>query len=140
VSQSDTTLTEIANILDELGNSLKLFDVYRKSADLDEETLSALFDILVDLTLTLASAIKHFRSYRIENSLSPNPNWSTLVSRFSGNLGKLRSRIEQLRTLAEAKNSVRSQAALIRRLEEMQLTSQATSGLRFQRCQTIPHP
>ena len=56
-----------------MGNSLKLFDVYRKSADLDEETLSALFDILVDLTLTLASAIKHFRTYRIENSLSPNP-------------------------------------------------------------------
>lgn len=62
------------------------------------------------------------------------------MSRFSGNLGKFRSRIEQLRTLAEAKNSVRSQAALIRRLEEMQLTSQATSGLRFQRCQTILHP
>jgi DNA replication protein DnaC len=135
-------LAEIASILDELGHNLKLFTVYRSSVDLDEEILSALFDILVELTLTIASAIRHFRSYRIQDALSPHSNWSTLVSRFSGNLRKLRSRIDQLQKLAEAKNSVRSHAELIQKLEEMQLTSQATTPteLQFQRCQTIPHP
>jgi hypothetical protein len=141
VSQSDTALAEIAGILDELGDNLKLFEIYRSSLDLDEETMSALFDILVELTLAIASAIRHFRSYRIQDALSPHTNWSTLVGRFSGSIQKLRSRIEQLRKLAEAKSSVRSHAELIWKLEKMQVTSQANaSGLRFRRCQTIPQP
>jgi hypothetical protein len=110
--------------------------------DLDEETLLALFDILVELTLTIASAIKHFRSYMIQDALGLRSSWNALVDRFSGNLRKLRSRIEQLRKLAEAKNNLRSHAELIEKLSEMQLTSQAiaSTGLPFRRCQTIPHP
>jgi len=45
VSQLDTTLAEIASILDDMGHTLKLFTLYRSSVDLDEETPSALFDI-----------------------------------------------------------------------------------------------
>jgi hypothetical protein len=140
-SQSDQTLTEVVNILSELGNRLEIFETYRQSMDLDQETLQAFFDTLVDLTINIAAAIKHFRRYRIRDALSPSSNWSALVKRFSDNIRTLQSRLDHLQKLAEAKNSAhRSQAELIRKLDELSMQPLPSTALRAPRCHTIPYP
>lgn len=121
---------------------MKLFDIYNQSLELDPETLQVFFDILVELIISIVTAIKHFRRNRISDAILPtNSNWGILTKRFTTDLQRLQSRLDQLQRLLEAKNSAHwtsSQAELIRRLEQFSMQPQPPPAP--MRCNTIPYP
>jgi hypothetical protein len=96
-SRSDDALREVAKYLDELSAQIELFEVYRKSLDLDPDLLERFFGLLVDLVLAAAKAIKYFRKHDI--SLS---SWNHVNKEFSQSLQDFAARIEHLRKLVEA--------------------------------------
>jgi hypothetical protein len=93
-------LRDVAQYLCELSDNIELFEVYRKSVDLDPELYSRFFAILVDVVLAGAAAIKHLRKndYRAIGLSS----WDNVLKQFSKNLQNFAARIEHLRQLVKA--------------------------------------
>lgn len=99
-SRSDETLRDVSQYLCDLSDNIELFEVYRKSVDLDPELYSRFFAVLVDIVLAGAAAIKHLRKndYRVVGLSS----WDNVLKQFSKNLQDFGSRIAHLRQLVKA--------------------------------------
>ncbi|UKZ53095.1 hypothetical protein TrVGV298_006883 [Trichoderma virens] len=100
-SRSDEALRDVTQYLLELSDKIELFEVYRRSVDLDPELLDRFFAILVDLLLAGAMAIKHFR--KNDGRTIGLASWDNINNQFSKNLQNFSSRIEHLRRLVEAR-------------------------------------
>ncbi|KAK4208503.1 hypothetical protein QBC37DRAFT_431898 [Rhypophila decipiens] len=91
--RSDDTLRDVIQYLGELSDNIELFEVYRRSVDLDPELFGRFFAILVDLVLTAAGAIKQLRK---------NGSWDIVLKNFSKSLKDFSARIDHLRQMVEA--------------------------------------
>lgn len=100
-SKSDGALQEVASYLGELGEKLALFEVYKKSVDLDPELLERFFELLVDIVLACVAAIKHFRKHGVNLAIG-FASWNSIDKQFSKTLQSFTHRIEHLRQLVEA--------------------------------------
>ena len=58
-SRQLAALSRIAGILNRLGQTLSLFELYNQSIDLNDEILENVFDLLVVLVMHTGQAIKH---------------------------------------------------------------------------------
>lgn len=139
-SQCNQAFTAIIQILDGLTDRLQLFDVFRRSLEFDRETLQELFDILVELIINIVSAIRYFRRNPIGAAIV-SAKWTSLDTKFFTDLRRLRSRLDQLHKLADAKTSVRwtrSHDELVRRSEQLSMNQAPVSP--SMKCNTIPYP
>ncbi|KAM0421250.1 hypothetical protein ACHAPT_010972 [Fusarium lateritium] len=135
---SEQALDEVSKLLN-IGTQFKLFEVYQKSLSLDPDTLGNFFDTLVELTLCTAKAIKHFRRNPPDSFLSPN-TWGNVESDFKTNLETLTGKLHELKTLAEAANTVklnRTSADLVQHIDSLKLTKMGSSIAVS--CVTVPH-
>lgn len=94
-------MREIATYLGELSEKIELFEVYKKSVDLEPEVLDKFFGILVDIAIAGASAIKYFRKNDINRALALG-TWSNVDRQFSRTLQDFAARIDHLKQLVEA--------------------------------------
>lgn len=137
-SKSEPTLNKVSRHLSSLGDRFKLFDKYRASLALDPETLQSFFDILVEITLCTARAIKSFRRNDIQHYLA---SWTKLDEEFKSNIDNLEERLDLLHKLVEAQSIQkllhRTQPELLHQMEELQLN--ANEAPEAVRCSTIAH-
>lgn len=121
-SKSEPTLNKVSRHLSSLGERFKLFDRYRASLALDPETLQSFFDILVEITLCTARAIKSFRRNDIQHYLA---SWTKLDEEFKSNIDSLEERLNLLHKLVEAQSLPkllnRTQPELLQQMEGLQL-------------------
>ncbi|KAL8647404.1 MAG: hypothetical protein Q9210_005582 [Variospora velana] len=126
-SQSEQALQEIANILNELGQRLTLFDIYSKSIELDPQLREAFFNILVNLLLNTVTAIKHFRKNDIQIAVMI-ATWTTVQCKFSQTLKNITTKVDHLQKLLEAQNITqlnRTQARLAQSLSQLNINISA---------------
>ena len=95
-SQSEQALEEISTFLNDLGNKLVLFDIYKDNMQLNSEILENFFNLLVDLVLNCVSAIKHFRKNDMMNAVKLLA-WKNIDARFRKIIRDLDSKIDHLR-------------------------------------------
>lgn len=121
-----------------MGDRFRLFDKYRASLALDPETLQSFFDILVEITLCTARAIKSFRRNDIKQYLA---NWTKLDEEFKSNFASLSERLDLLHRLIEVQTIPkllhRTQPELIQQMQDMSLNPQENPVV--VRCSTIAH-
>ncbi len=138
-SQSEQALSEVSKHFRNISERFKEFEEYRASPVLDAETLQDFFDILVELTLCTAKAIRHFRRSSIENFLAMSI-WGKLHGQFKVMLDALSERLDQLRRLAAARDVSklhRTEADLFQQLQQLSLAAPGKSAVTL--CSTIPH-
>jgi hypothetical protein len=94
--------------LGHFGNKLELFEVYRTDLDLGSDTdmLDRFFDILVELQVTCATVIRHFRK-QANNPLEVR-YWSAIESRLNETLQNLTNEVDHLNEIVNARRSVAS--------------------------------
>ena len=95
-------MQEIAKYLGELSEKLALFEVYKSRINMDPELLENFFNLLVDLVIACAIAIKHFRKNPVDQLI--NASWSNVDKQFSKTLQEFTHRIDHIRELVEAYN------------------------------------
>lgn len=137
-SKSESTLNKVSRHLSRLGDRFKLFEKYRASLALDPETLQSFFDILVEITLCTARAIKSFRRNDIQHYLA---NWTRLDEVFKSTIESLEERLDILHRLVAAQSIpkllYRTQPELLQQMEDLSLKSQEAPAA--VRCSTIAH-
>ena len=141
-SQSEQALGEISTFLNDLGNKLVLFDIYKDNMQLSHEILENFFSLMVDLVLNCVSAIKHFRKNDIMTAVKATA-WKGIDAKFQKTIRELDSKIEHLRKLAKAQSLVelnRTQAGLAQQLAE--LTARDDMALQKEQlpCILLPFP
>ncbi|RWA07908.1 hypothetical protein EKO27_g7190 [Xylaria grammica] len=139
-SQSEEALSEISRYLSNLGGQFKLFEEYKASLTLDPDTLQSFFDILVELTLCTAKAIRHFRRTPADRLLDII-SWGKLDSQFKENLSILSERLDQLQKLQAARSVSRlfprPQANIVHDIDQLKLTMLEAGAQAA--CCTIPY-
>jgi NB-ARC domain len=127
-SESEKALTEISNMLGDIGRNLQLFEIYSTSIRLDTSLLVTLFDILVDIVLFAAFTIKNFRKSDMKLATTL-VTWPNVQRRFTDTLDQIRSRMKHLKATVEAENITklsRTQAYLVRELGNLSLGSDSS--------------
>lgn len=101
---SEDALHEISKYLRRVEQNPHPFEIYREKVTLDPEIVSEFFDILVQLLLNCAEAIKHFRK---NDAPLKHVAWPRIRQNFTATLEELTSRLDHVKKLVEARNLVR---------------------------------
>ncbi|KAM3446486.1 hypothetical protein MY3296_009633 [Beauveria thailandica] len=102
-TRSEDALHEISYYLRKVDQNLHLFGIYREKVTTDPEIVAEFFDILVQLLLNCAKAIKHFRK---NDAPLKHVAWPRIRQNFTTTLEELASRLDHVKKLVEARNLV----------------------------------
>lgn len=111
-------MSRISFYLKDLGEKLTLFEEYNKSLDSDPELMASFFELLVELVLDSAAAIKHFRKNDIQVAITM-ATWNKIDQKFCQTLQELANKIDHLKKIIEARQLTKltlSQTELIQAL------------------------
>ncbi|KAJ8132507.1 hypothetical protein O1611_g1115 [Lasiodiplodia mahajangana] len=100
-SHSEKAMSEIATMLEELGQNFALFKIYSNILQLGPELYELLFDTLVELIMFSAGTIKHFR--RNGASLT-GTSWSSIKEKYATMSSNLTNRMRYMKERVEAEN------------------------------------
>ncbi|KAJ3496070.1 hypothetical protein NLG97_g2939 [Lecanicillium saksenae] len=108
-TRSEDALHEISHYLRKVDQNLHLFEIYREKVTTDPEIVAEFFDILVQILLNCAKAIKHFRK---NDAPLKHVAWPRIQQNFTTTLEELSSRLDHVKKLVEARNLVQVNQSL----------------------------
>lgn len=112
-------------MLGEISQNLELFEIYAETISVKPDVLASFFNVLIDVVLCSAAAIKHFRMTGSQ-AVTGGAGWGTVYSKFQDTVRDCARQLKHLKSLVQAQNildikqqSKEAEEKLLQRLAEL---------------------